>query len=478
MGTLQQICLKWRNHQPNFPSSFHNLLQNSKLVDVTIACERQTIKAHKVVLSACSPFFSELFADNPAQHPIVILRDAKFSDLQAIIEFMYVGEVNISQEQVTDFLKTAESLQVKGLTEEWEGQKSRENEACASTMQSSNHCATKLDKENVSWESDEVNEVLSNSDDIAHMDDDILTQYPQLSISASTNSKSIRHQELANTSHPVPAKRVKLNSAVSRSANSSHKSQANLKNSTPSAASSSHCTSLKKVTSLSASSTANAKLQLGEKPLHPAESVKVELHNDDLSSDSFADEHSYHEDDEFNSSETRQIQSVYEDDEESPVGDNGENSTMMNILDILTVPVSKSGSKASQAERSKWTDDQLQSAVDAVRSEAMTFTQAARAFEIPRTTLYDNVLGTIPNRSRIFERVPLTQEEEEMLLQHIEALHADREPVTMASVAAFAENMIRARDETFVMDTNVAFAWWWAVKKKYQEHLHGMGIIK
>lgn len=55
--------------------------------------------------------------ENPSKHPIIILKDVAYGHLQAILEFMYAGEVNVSQEQLPAFLKTADRLKVKGLAE-------------------------------------------------------------------------------------------------------------------------------------------------------------------------------------------------------------------------------------------------------------------------------------------------------------------------------------------------------------------------
>lgn len=96
MGT-QQFCLKWNNHQGNLVSVFGDLLCHESFVDVTLACEGQNIKAHKLVLSACSPFFEDVFKSNPCKHPVVILKDMKYVDLKTIVTFMYKGEVSISQ---------------------------------------------------------------------------------------------------------------------------------------------------------------------------------------------------------------------------------------------------------------------------------------------------------------------------------------------------------------------------------------------
>ncbi|GBM22875.1 Protein bric-a-brac 2 [Araneus ventricosus] len=113
----QQFCLKWNNHTTNMLQVFENLLSTEALVDVTLACEGLSLKAHKMVLSACSPFFQSLFLENPCKHPIVIMKDMRYSDLKAIIDFMYRGEVNVSHDQLSALLKTAETLKVKGLAE-------------------------------------------------------------------------------------------------------------------------------------------------------------------------------------------------------------------------------------------------------------------------------------------------------------------------------------------------------------------------
>lgn len=113
----QQFCLRWNNYQTNLTNVFDQLLQNESFVDVTLACDGNSIKAHKMVLSACSPYFQSLFFENPCQHPIVILRDVKWPELKAAVEFMYKGEINLCQEQIGPLLSVAEMLQIRGLAD-------------------------------------------------------------------------------------------------------------------------------------------------------------------------------------------------------------------------------------------------------------------------------------------------------------------------------------------------------------------------
>ncbi|XP_021914810.1 broad-complex core protein isoforms 1/2/3/4/5-like isoform X3 [Zootermopsis nevadensis] len=113
----EQFSLRWNNFHNNLTAGFHALLQEEDLVDVTLAAGGQFVHAHKIVLSVCSPYFKELFKVNPCKHPIVILKDVGHKELVAILQFMYQGEVNVQQEDLATFLKTAELLQIKGLTE-------------------------------------------------------------------------------------------------------------------------------------------------------------------------------------------------------------------------------------------------------------------------------------------------------------------------------------------------------------------------
>ncbi|CAG9832698.1 unnamed protein product [Diabrotica balteata] len=113
----QQFCLRWNNYQSNLTNVFDQLLQSESFVDVTLACDGHSVKAHKMVLSACSPYFQSLFFENPCQHPIVIMRDIKWPELKAAVEFMYKGEINVSQEQIGPLLKVAESLKIRGLAD-------------------------------------------------------------------------------------------------------------------------------------------------------------------------------------------------------------------------------------------------------------------------------------------------------------------------------------------------------------------------
>ncbi|TRY73237.1 hypothetical protein TCAL_02562 [Tigriopus californicus] len=114
----QVFCLRWNNHRSNLLNVFDLLLQTEAFCDVTLACDGASIKCHKIILSACSSYFQQLFMENSCEHPIVFLKDIKYNDIRSILAYMYKGEVNVQQEELPNLLKVAELLKVKGLVEE------------------------------------------------------------------------------------------------------------------------------------------------------------------------------------------------------------------------------------------------------------------------------------------------------------------------------------------------------------------------
>ena len=113
---FQHYSLRWNNHQSHVLSAFDALLQNESLVDCTLVCEDTNVKAHRVVLSACSPYFQKIFMDNPCKHPIIVLKDVRGWEAQCIVDFMYKGETSVPESQLTELIKAAEGLRVRGLT--------------------------------------------------------------------------------------------------------------------------------------------------------------------------------------------------------------------------------------------------------------------------------------------------------------------------------------------------------------------------
>ncbi|XP_053993659.1 zinc finger protein chinmo isoform X1 [Hylaeus volcanicus] len=138
-----QFCLKWNSFGSNLATAFSNLFKSESLTDVTLFCEGVTFKAHRLILAACSKHFQELFEGMPPSPAglIVILDGTSAHNMASLLEFMYRGEVHVSQESLSSFLKAAECLQVKGLSIEHEKLAVAQRHAAESNNNSSTETA-------------------------------------------------------------------------------------------------------------------------------------------------------------------------------------------------------------------------------------------------------------------------------------------------------------------------------------------------
>ncbi|GAB0100377.1 hypothetical protein DMENIID0001_164090 [Sergentomyia squamirostris] len=109
------MSVSWKSHFESLGAAFPEMLTGQKFVDVTLVCQGHRIHCHRVVLAASSSFFSDLFEENPEKHPIVILpQDVKFWAIQALIDFMYKGEVTVSEKGFEELVKSAGLLHIRG----------------------------------------------------------------------------------------------------------------------------------------------------------------------------------------------------------------------------------------------------------------------------------------------------------------------------------------------------------------------------
>ncbi|KAH0561582.1 protein jim lovell [Cotesia glomerata] len=115
MALQSHYSLRWNNHQAHILQSFEALLHAEIFVDVTLVCSDNSLRAHKVVLSACSPFFERIFAEHPCKHPVIVLKDYNSREVAALIDFMYRGEVRVGHEDLANLMRAAETLHVRGL---------------------------------------------------------------------------------------------------------------------------------------------------------------------------------------------------------------------------------------------------------------------------------------------------------------------------------------------------------------------------
>ena len=114
--------LNWLTFEENIRNYFRKLREDQRFFDVTLATDDgQHIQAHKVILSAGSHFFSDIFQKSNHTNMLVYLKGISSEKLEEVLDFIYNGEVSIGQEEIKVFIETGKELQVKGLEGELTG---------------------------------------------------------------------------------------------------------------------------------------------------------------------------------------------------------------------------------------------------------------------------------------------------------------------------------------------------------------------
>lgn len=109
-------CLKWNDYEKKYVETFRDLRDDEYFTDVTLATEGYSVKAHRVILSACSNYFHAILKNmSPWQHPVLLLQDVQATDLTSLMDFMYFGQVSVNQDSLQSFLRVAKKLKIKGL---------------------------------------------------------------------------------------------------------------------------------------------------------------------------------------------------------------------------------------------------------------------------------------------------------------------------------------------------------------------------
>lgn len=481
----QQFCLRWNNYQSNLTNVFDQLLQSESFVDVTLACDGHSVKAHKMVLSACSPYFQSLFFDNPCQHPIVIMRDIKWPELKAAVEFMYKGEINVSQDQIGPLLKVAESLKIRGLADV-NGEpdlSSAELTARPAKMSTSNL---------VDWDSPQSHHQRSSSTqnmdtlDNHHNHHNMHHHHHHRSkkrrrisgerSSLSSPAESACTDVLEGPNMPPSSSSVELTSP----APTTNQANAGGGSVTPQLPVQMQVgTANASAAAVAAQAALNAALQGGA-------NVVGNDSGSSMSGMGGLSQMSHHQQQQQQQQPhpPPQISHVTDDLEIKPgIAEMIREEERAKLLESSHAWLGASTSSIAANSTSNpdypillklktptWTQDQLKEAIDAVVKQKMRFTQAAGRFGIPKGTLYDNILGK-SKRMAVLEEAGLTLNEENLVLEYCCEVSASpynrRTKKSLADVINYVLKLRRKRDPEFMFSGLSGFRWWWAFCKKH-----------
>ncbi|XP_058461909.1 uncharacterized protein LOC131436931 [Malaya genurostris] len=412
----QQFCLRWNNYHSNLSAVFDQLYQNQSFVDVTLVGEGRSVKAHKMVLAASSPYFQTIFAETPCKHPVVIIKDVKWEELHALVEFMYRGEINVGQDQIRPLLKLAEMFQIRGLADV-------KHEDVQVPIQESNV--------------EQFTVYTALNVDTSQLQQTVLAEEPD---NVSNGKRKSKDRELARkqtleTLH-VPVEWPSDNPESRRVVESKPKHSRKRKQTSVSNENSMNSFDLT-VNQYHGEDPTTIPLATVTVPVSAASVVPFQSEEDATMKMSFL--------------------------QTNPVDDTKLNSQEWKS----TTSESRTKQKAPA-----WNWAQLQEAIAAVVTQRLRFTQASALYNIPKGTLYDNILGKA-HRMAVLQDLALSPAEEAAVLEFCcdttNSPYNKRTKKSLKSILEFLTRFeaYRSKSDRFKFGGKPGFRWWWAFCRKH-----------
>uniref|UniRef100_A0A1Q3F5Q1 BTB domain-containing protein n=1 Tax=Culex tarsalis TaxID=7177 RepID=A0A1Q3F5Q1_CULTA len=439
----QQFCLRWTNYHSNLSTVFDQLYQAESFADVTLISEGRPIRAHKMVLAASSPYFQTIFNETPCKHPVVIIKDVRYEELKALVDFMYRGEINVAQEHIRPLLKLAEMFQIRGLTEV-----THEEEALETT-----HNGVPVEQFTIytAFSNEEPAQTKSEGD-------------PTAKKRSSKERELSRKQTLETLDVPVewPSEEaVRIKPPRKRKSQPEAEVDDNaINNFEPNNA----------FQNMPSSVAALATVMVQPPAPSPAQSVKLEV------ATSFHNIQQQQLAPPAEDSDTKMsfLDSTNEDISAANSPDPWTTTTATTTTTTTTTDSSRHSSHASskQQKAPAWNWSQLQEAIAAVVTQRLRFTQASAKYNIPKGTLYDNILGK-SHRMAVLQELPLNAAEEAAVLDFCcdtsISPYNKRTKKSLKSILEFLARFdtFRAKEDKFGFGSKGGFRWWWAFCRKH-----------
>ena len=157
----EKYNLTWNDYPDHLRTLMHDLMVSEDFADVTLVTDdKKKVRAHRHVLSACSPVFKEILQiEKQNNHPFIYLRGIQYSEIEPILQFMYLGEAKLYEERLNEFLSAVRDLEIKELYK-----RVKTNQAHDKTTQ-------KLEEDsNFTSENDDYNIKLEEADNVGSND--------------------------------------------------------------------------------------------------------------------------------------------------------------------------------------------------------------------------------------------------------------------------------------------------------------------
>ena len=118
MQHQQKYTLHWHSYSDHLRETLNEMLLSSEFADVTLVTDdKQKIRAHRNIHSACSPVFKSILQfDSNNMNPVIYLRGVQHSEMESIMQFVFLGEARFYEERMSEFLTVSKNLEIKELS--------------------------------------------------------------------------------------------------------------------------------------------------------------------------------------------------------------------------------------------------------------------------------------------------------------------------------------------------------------------------
>merc|ERR1740129_1249429 len=116
---MEEYNLTLDSYPQHLGDIMRQLLLSEEFADVTLVCDDgKQIKAHRNILSICSPVFKNTLQIDETNAPLIYLQGINHKEMEAIIKFIYLGQASVLKTKVDSFLLVADHFKIKNLSQE------------------------------------------------------------------------------------------------------------------------------------------------------------------------------------------------------------------------------------------------------------------------------------------------------------------------------------------------------------------------
>jgi len=118
MQHQEKYTLHWHSYSDHLREALNEMMISSEFADVTLVTDdKQQIRAHRNILSAASPVFKSILQiDSKNANPVIYLRGIQHSEMESIMQFIYLGEARFYEERMSEFITVSKNLEIRELS--------------------------------------------------------------------------------------------------------------------------------------------------------------------------------------------------------------------------------------------------------------------------------------------------------------------------------------------------------------------------